>query len=65
MPKAKDTAFEQITIGLRNGLPEAMELKDSFGQTSVLAFKGIEKNPALTATSFKFVMPKGADVFNN
>ena len=65
VPKAKDTAFEQITIGLRNGLPEAMELKDSFGQTSVLSFKGIEKNPALTATSFKFVMPKGADVFNN
>ncbi|WP_051077204.1 outer membrane lipoprotein chaperone LolA [Janthinobacterium sp. HH01] len=65
VPKAKDTSFEQITIGLRNGLPEAMELKDSFGQTSVLSFRKIEKNPALTATSFKFVMPKGADVFNN
>jgi outer membrane lipoprotein carrier protein len=65
VPKAKDTSFEQITIGLRNGLPEAMELKDSFGQTSVLAFRKIEKNPALNAASFKFVMPKGADVFNN
>ena len=65
VPKAKDTSFEQISIGLRNGLPEAMELKDSFGQTSVLAFRKIEKNPALTAASFKFVMPKGADVFNN
>jgi outer membrane lipoprotein carrier protein len=64
VPKAKDTSFEQISIGLRNGLPEAMELKDSFGQTSVLSFRNIEKNPALTATSFKFVMPKGADVFN-
>jgi outer membrane lipoprotein carrier protein len=64
VPKAKDTSFDQITIGLRNGLPEAMELKDSFGQVSVLAFRKIEKNPALTATSFKFVMPKGADVFN-
>jgi outer membrane lipoprotein carrier protein len=65
VPKAKDTAFEQIVIGLRDGLPVTMELKDSFGQTSVLSFKGIEKNPAMTATSFKFVMPKGADVFNN
>lgn len=65
VPKAKDTSFELITIGLRNGLPEAMELKDSFGQTSVLAFRKIEKNPPLTATTFKFVMPKGADVFNN
>ncbi len=65
IPKAKDTSFEQITIGLRNGLPEAMELKDTFGQTSVLAFRKIEKNPALNAGSFKFLMPKGADVFNN
>jgi outer membrane lipoprotein carrier protein len=65
VPKAKDTSFEQILIGLKNGAPEAMELKDNFGQTSVLAFKKFEKNPALNATSFKFVMPKGADVINN
>jgi outer membrane lipoprotein carrier protein len=64
-PKAKDTSFEQISIGLRNGLPEAMELKDSFGQVSTLTFSKFEKNPALTAAYFKFVMPKGADVFNN
>jgi outer membrane lipoprotein carrier protein len=64
-PKAKDSSFEQILIGLKNGTPEAMELKDNFGQTSILAFKKFEKNPALNATSFKFVMPKGADVINN
>ena len=61
-PKAKDTAFEQISIGLRNGTPEAMELRDAFGQTSVLAFKKFEKNPSLGAQQFKFEMPKGADV---
>lgn len=65
VPKAKESSFEQISIGLRNGLPEAMELKDAFGQVSVLAFKKFEKNPALNAGYFKFVMPKGADVFNN
>ena len=64
-PKAKDSTFEEISIGLRNGTPEAMELRDAFGQTSLLAFKKFEKNPALTATQFKFVMPKGADVFNS
>ncbi|AVR96242.1 outer membrane lipoprotein chaperone LolA [Pseudoduganella armeniaca] len=63
-PKAKDASFEQINIGLKNGQPEAMELRDNFGQTSVLAFRKFEKNPALTATSFKFAMPKGADVVN-
>jgi outer membrane lipoprotein carrier protein len=64
-PKAKDSSFEQILIGLKNGVPEAMELKDSFGQVSYLSFRKFEKNPALNASSFKFVMPKGADVINN
>jgi len=64
-PKAKDSSFEQILIGLKGGVPEAMELKDSFGQTSVLAFRKFEKNPALNAGAFTFVMPKGADVINN
>ena len=64
-PKAKDTSFEQISIGLRNGTPEAMELRDSFGATSLLSFNKFEKNPNLGAQQFKFVTPKGADVFNN
>lgn len=64
-PKAKDTTFEQISIGLRNGLPEAMELRDNFGQLSVLAFKNFQKNPVLKPNHFAFAMPKGADIFNN
>jgi len=61
-PKAKDTSFETIGIGLRNGIPEAMELRDSFGQVSLLTFKKFERNPALKPNQFKFVAPKGADV---
>ena len=64
-PKAKDSSFEQISIGLRNGTPEAMELRDAFGATSLLSFNKFEKNPSLGAQQFKFVVPKGADVFNN
>lgn len=62
-PKAKDTTFDHIGIGLRNGVPEAMELRDSFGQVSLLTFTKFEKNPAMPATQFKFTVPKGADVF--
>lgn len=62
VPKAKDTTFEQISIGLRNGTPEAMELKDNFGSMSVLAFKKFEKNPSVGAAHFKFAMPKGVDI---
>lgn len=62
VPKAKDTTFEQISIGLKNGTPEAMELKDTFGQTSVLKFTRFERNPSLGAQQFKFEIPKGAEV---
>jgi outer membrane lipoprotein carrier protein len=65
VPKAKDSQFQQISIGLKNGAPAAMELRDSFGQTSVLTFSKFEKNPALGAQQFKFETPKGADVFKN
>lgn len=64
-PKAKDSTFEHIGIGLRNGVPEAMELRDSFGQVSRLSFQKFVKNPVIPANGFKFVVPKGADVFNN
>lgn len=62
-PKAKDTTFDRIGIGLRNGVPEAMELRDSFGQVSLLTFGKFEKNPPLKSEQFNFVVPKGADVF--
>lgn len=62
-PKAKDTSFDHIGIGLRNGVPAAMELRDSFGQVSLLSFTKFEKNPAIAENQFKFVAPKGADIF--
>ncbi|EGF31111.1 Outer membrane lipoprotein carrier protein LolA [Oxalobacteraceae bacterium IMCC9480] len=62
IPKSKDTTFEHIGIGLRDGVPVAMELRDTFGQTSVLTFTRFERNPVLAADQFKFVIPKGADV---
>jgi len=65
VPKARDTTFEQISIGLRDGIPQAMELKDTFGQTSVLKFTNFQRNPSLGAQQFKFDVPKGADVINN
>ena len=64
-PKAKDTTFDHIGIGMKNGVPAAMELRDSFGQTSLLTFTNFTKNPPAPAGGFKFVAPKGADVFNN
>jgi outer membrane lipoprotein carrier protein len=62
-PKAKDTTFDRIGIGLKDGVPQAMELRDSFGQVSLLTFRKFEKNPSIASDQFRFVVPKGADVF--
>ena len=68
-PRAKDTTFELVRIGFRSETTgsalAAMELKDSFGQTSVLTFGKIERNAVLPPDTFRFTPPKGADVFGN
>jgi len=61
-PKAKDTQFERIGIGFKAGNLEAMELRDAFGNTTLLTFTGMQKNPSLPAETFRFTVPKGADV---
>lgn len=63
IPKS-DTSFEKIKIGLRQGTLVSMELYDSFGQTTILSFTRIEKNPPIKPGMFKFVVPKGADVMS-
>ncbi len=62
MPKSKENAFERVRLGFsRNGL-EAMELRDQFGQVTVIKFAAVERNPKLSPDLFRFVPPSGADV---
>jgi outer membrane lipoprotein carrier protein len=63
-PKARDTQFERVGIGFRDGNLEAMELHDVFGNVTLLTFSKIQKNPPLKPDAFKFTVPKGADVIN-
>jgi outer membrane lipoprotein carrier protein len=62
-PKAKDSQFEHIGIGMKDGLPMALELRDSFGQVSLVTLKNVEKNPSFKADQFKYILPAGAEVF--
>ena len=61
-PKTRDTAFERISIGFRNGELAAMELRDALGQVTMLTFSDVERNPKIEASTFTFTPPKGADV---
>ena len=62
VPRDKDASFARISMGFgANGI-EAMELVDSFGQTTELHFSSFRRNPSLDAAQFRFAPPKGADV---
>ncbi|WP_230409695.1 outer membrane lipoprotein chaperone LolA [Undibacterium fentianense] len=62
VPKTKDSQFDSIGIGMKDGIPVGMELRDSFGQISVITLKNFEKNSSFPLDQFKFVVPAGADV---
>lgn len=61
-PKATDSGFERVRLGFAGNDLKAMELQDSFGQTTLIHFSKIERNQALPAATFKFVPPAGVDV---
>jgi len=64
-PRDREGNFERILMGFGTEGLEAMELNDSFGQTTVLRITRLERNPQLDSGLFRFVPPKGADVVGN
>lgn len=61
-PREKESGFERIRLGLSATGVEAMELVDHFGQTTMLRFSNMVRNPQFDAGTFRFTPPKGADV---
>lgn len=61
-PKDKDSGFEQVFLGFKNDALQEMELHDNFGHVTVIEFSKLERNPKLSAQTFRFVPPSGADV---
>lgn len=62
-PRNQDTSFEKILMAFdAQSALVVMELRDSFGHTTLLRLSRLQRNPQLAAQLFKFVPPKGADV---
>ena len=64
VPNTQDTAFERVKFGFGKSGLEAMELRDQFGQITVIKFSTIERNAKLAPDAFRFTPPKGADVIS-
>ncbi len=61
-PRQRDGALQAVRIGFRGNDLAAIEIVDSFGQTSVLRFSDFVANLPLAPERFKFVVPPGADL---
>jgi outer membrane lipoprotein carrier protein len=61
-PKNKESSFESVGLGFSGETLAAMELKDNFGQTTLIRFSEVKANPQLSADLFQFTPPQGADV---
>lgn len=61
-PKGKEGSFERIRLAFRSATLEVMELRDHFGQTTIIRFTALELNPRVLPQAFVFIPPKGADV---
>ena len=64
VPKNRDTVFERIRLGFGKTGLEAMELRDQFGQMTVIKFSGVKRNTELPPGWFTFTPPAGADVIS-
>ena len=65
LPRDKEGNFERIRMGFSASGLQIMELVDGFGQTTVLKFNSLERNPKLDPALFRFSPPKGADVIGD
>lgn len=63
-PREQDVAFVLLRIGMRDGLIGAMDLVDTFGQTTELRFFDLNTSPSVTAETFTFKPPAGTDVID-
>lgn len=63
-PRNTEATFQKVRLGFGKAGLEAMELTDSFGQTTIVRFSDIVRNPPLAPGLFKFAPPKGADVIS-
>ena len=62
-PNTKDMEYTNVFIGLEGNTVKAMELRDSFGQSTQIVFENLRTDVIHNPEIFKFIPPPGVDVF--
>lgn len=64
-PRQADSSFESMRMGFAGGTLKRMELKDNFGQTTLIEFRSLVAGARPDPAQFRFVPPSGADVIGD
>lgn len=62
IPREEGGDFRLARMGLRQGLPEVLELTDALGQKTIIRFEGLSVNTVIPDSRFIFSIPKGVEV---
>lgn len=65
LPKAEESGFRYVMIGLEGDVLAGMELGDNFGQTTRIYFQKVKLGGRSDAKLFEFHPPAGVDVFED
>lgn len=65
IPKSSESTFERVRMGFAGSDLSVLELKDNFGQTTIIKLADVKLNGKFASSEFSFVPPKGADVITN
>jgi outer membrane lipoprotein carrier protein len=61
-PLSADADFDDIRLAFAGDVLHRLELRDRLGQTTRLAFSGVDREAGLAPDTFRFVPPAGVDV---
>ncbi|MES2355154.1 MAG: outer membrane lipoprotein chaperone LolA [Pseudomonadota bacterium] len=64
-PKSLESTFERVRMGFAGSELSMLELKDNFGQNTVIKLAHVQLNNKPLPAAFTFVPPKGADVISD
>jgi len=64
-PRASDSSFASMKLGFDGTRLVGMEIRDNFGQITLLRFTAFEANPTIAPDAFVFTPPAGVDVIGD
>lgn len=62
VPRQAEGTFEWMRLGFAEGMLRKMELRDNFGQVTLITFTDFDPEASIDPELFRFVPPPGADV---